>query len=984
MAWFEVAYYLSIGFAGFGAITFGAFSTFEQTRELKKQYQVFSCACFFISIYQYFVVYPLAINDLALHIQYLSWRTTTANITIFLVVIFFAIYTGQSNKKWILVPSFVLLSIFTVIELNNPGFIKFNTIHALEEVNTDMNFRFHRLTGEPSSISYIRHGFFLLLIGWVCFRAIKLWIEQRSITCIAILGYALLQFTTIFVEAYFVTQGQPIPIISGFGFCMMIAIFGFMMVISASKSQQLLDLSNSMLKTTLQEKSKVERREKLLTQIFDNSGIATLIIDDLGDIIERNSAFQSLFEDANPDAIENLAQLFQSVPMVYKELEGAIANNIPATVAPFEMNIGRADRSWLEATLSPVGQGGSAELYVLWFNDVSENVYVDNAIKLIARGLSKNTGQAFYEDALIHLQKLLKTDFVLLGESNCQETAETISTLAVCHKGQIIENFQYDLQNPPCSDVSSGITCCYPSDIQILYPKDALLKEMKIESYVGSALLNPAGQTIGILVALHTSRLERPEKSREIIEIFAAHISNEMARVNAENEIRQLAFNDQLTGLPNKASSHDYLKSFLRRLQKYGQSAWMALIDIDHLKRINDALGYVVGDEVIKNLSTRLVQQLASDFFIARISGDEFLLLSGAFSSEQTLEQHMRETLEKTVAHLNDSITVGDHVLDISVSAGAVRIPNGIHDHLDAIRAAEIAVYKAKEAGRNNFVEYATGLQKLAERKLAMEKEIRGAIAQEQFSLFYQPQFSIDEQMVGSEALIRWVHPDKGMIAPDDFIPIAEEAGLIHQIGRFVQTKACQFLANHQDLLSRQKQPQHLAINISAWEFSRAQFVNNLLDIVRHYGISPQQLTLELTESSLLSDINDARQKLERLRANGFSISLDDFGTGYSSLAYLRQLPVDSLKIDKAFVDKVELNQSNPLVESMIAIGRNMGINVVAEGVETQSQMKQLSLWGCECFQGYYFDKPLPEKDYLQRLKGDPSQNSSVNFTNQV
>lgn len=971
MHWLESIYFVSIGFAIFGGLTFSAFSIFERDINLRSQYIHFSLACFTGALFQYLVVAPIHLNDLSLHIQYQTWRTTFGNIALFFIVAFFTVFTGQSQQRYILTSTAIVLIFFSLIEIMDPGIVKYGSGVELEFVHNEHLGGFYRLMGTPSTFSFVRHGFFIAMMIWIIRCAIGLWHKQQTISAIAIVVYTIIQLSTFIYESYLASIGNALPMISGFGFYILITIFGISMAITASRSMTLLNSSKIRLEKTLKEKSKVEKREKLLAHIFDNTQIPNAIVDDLGDVLESNAAFKRLCDSRKLSNIENIDELFHKTPNVKEQVNAALAQKKTAIIPPFELQcIDKASVDWFEITVSPTMQKVSSDrAYLIQLTDVSESIYVENAIRSIAKGLSNNTGQSFYEDSVIQLQKLLKTDFTFIGEFNDSNNPTKVATLAVCQKGQIIDNFQYDLAHTPCSEVSFGISCVYPSDIQTLFPQDVLLQEMNIEGYIGSTLFNPDKRPIGLLVALHGESIERPNKLKEITEIFAAQISNEMARVQAENEIRKLAFTDYLTELPNKAVSHDHLKTFLGRLQKYGQYAWMALFDFDHFKRINDALGYDVGDEVIREIGSRLSSQFNDSLFISRISGDEFMIISKAFTSEMDTHKHMQNTLETVVSLINTPINVGDHLLNISASIGAVKIPSEVDDHLDAMRAAEIAVYKAKESGRNSIVEYATELHKIAVKKLSIEKDLRVAIKEKQFQLYYQPQFSNNGVIVGSEGLIRWIHPTQGLIPPNDFVPISEEAGLIHQIGETVQAMACQFITANQELLIRQQYKQHIAINISAWEFAGPSFVDRLVNTVNEYGVAPELLTLELTESSLLSDIADARRKLESLREKGFSISLDDFGTGYSSLAYLRQLPVDSLKIDKSFIDKVEHNQSNPLVESMIAIGRNMDIEVVAEGVETQEQLTQLSKWGCECFQGYYFSKPLPESQYIERLE---------------
>jgi len=310
---------------------------------------------------------------------------------------------------------------------------------------------------------------------------------------------------------------------------------------------------------------------------------------------------------------------------------------------------------------------------------------------------------------------------------------------------------------------------------------------------------------------------------------------------------------------------------------------------------------------------------------------------------------------------------VGERILNVGASIGVVLFP-GQHgeSELDVLRHAEIALYHAKSMGRGNVQFFLPSLQAMAETRLRLEEGLRRAIANEELALHFQPQIDAAGQMVGAEALVRWNHPERGQVPPDEFVPVAEASGLIHPLGTWVLERACERFA----AWLREGAPfiGHLSINVSPWQFAREDFVQQVTRVLEKFQLPPGRLMLEVTESVLLYDREGTIHKLHALRALGIGVALDDFGTGYSSLAYLKDLPLDILKIDQAFVHELDGASDHPLVETIVAIGRHMRLGVIAEGVETKLQRDILVRLGCESFQGYLFAKPLAEADFLKWL----------------
>ena len=326
----------------------------------------------------------------------------------------------------------------------------------------------------------------------------------------------------------------------------------------------------------------------------------------------------------------------------------------------------------------------------------------------------------------------------------------------------------------------------------------------------------------------------------------------------------------------------------------------------------------------------------------------------------------MLSLAQRILTQLTTPVVAGERAFTVGASIGIVGFPEHGKTDLDVLRHADMALYQAKNKGRGGIQAYSPDLEIAATNRLQLEAGLRNAIEHNELELYFQPYVDVAGKPIGAEVLLRWHHPELGDIPPDEFIPVAEDTGLIHNIGGWVFDQACISLKQW----SQDGAPffGHLSINVCPWQFARPDFVSELRETVQRHQIDPHRLMLELTETALLYDISETVGKLKALRVLGFSIALDDFGTGYSSLAYLRDLPLDQLKIDKNFVSELSTTVEHPLVGSMIAIGRHMKLAVIAEGVETQTQRDKLIALGCEHFQGFLFCRPIPERDFLAWL----------------
>ncbi|BBP00437.1 EAL domain-containing protein [Sulfuriferula nivalis] len=598
--------------------------------------------------------------------------------------------------------------------------------------------------------------------------------------------------------------------------------------------------------------------------------------------------------------------------------------------------------------------------------DITERKQMETAIRYIAEGVGAETGVQFFQHLVQSLYQLFHADYVLIGQLD-EVSALRVQTLAVCEQGQIIDNLNYSLVDTPCEQVMQLGTCVFPSAVYAAFPKDKFLADHAIEAYIGTPLLDGRLTTpVGVVVMLSRhAMLQEMRQVKEILEIFAARAGAELARLKSEEKMRDMAYQDYLTRLPNRALLHAQLAQLLRRVNLDNKIGVMLMLDLDHFKTINNALSHDVGDDVLREVARRLVDMAAKDCFVARLGGDEFVVL--AQSGLPTLAQaegYARNVAGKIMQQFEHTLSIGEHELNVGASVGIVLFDGLQESSLDVLRHAEMALYRAKGMGRNNVQFYLDELQAGAEEKLRLEDGLRIAIVNREFELHFQPQVNGQGRMIGAEALLRWRHPEMGNIPPSIFIPVAEEAGIIHSIGSWVLDDAVAKLASW--LNTDVPYAGHLSVNVSAWQFARVDFVEQVRKVLEKYQVSPERLMLEVTETALLYDFDQTVSKLRELRELGVQISLDDFGTGYSSLAYLKDLPLDELKIDKAFIDEMLLNQDHTLVESIMAIGGCMKLKVIAEGVESAMQRDALLNLGCTQFQGYLFSKPLPEIEFLK------------------
>ncbi|WP_342620485.1 EAL domain-containing protein [Rhodoferax sp. GW822-FHT02A01] len=432
----------------------------------------------------------------------------------------------------------------------------------------------------------------------------------------------------------------------------------------------------------------------------------------------------------------------------------------------------------------------------------------------------------------------------------------------------------------------------------------------------------------------------------------------------AEEEIQRLAFYDSLTNLSNRRLLIDRLQQALASSARNGHTGALLFIDLDNFKDLNDSQGHEMGDLLLRQVAARISGGVRACDTVSRFGGDEFVVLLEDLSADAVEAASEAGRIgQKILDGLSISYDLGDASHHSTASMGIALFSNLDQGVEELLKQADIAMYQAKKAGRNRLRFFDRKMQESISARVSLEGELRQALLKNQFQLFYQIQVNSEGCALGAEALIRWVHPQKGLVPPAQFIPIAEESGLILPIGQWVLDMACVQLKAWEKI--ELTQGLALAINVSAKQFQQADFVDQVVQAMQRHGINPQRLKLELTESMLLEDINDTISKMKTLNKLGVMFSLDDFGTGYSSLQYLKRLPLEQLKIDQSFVrDIVSDVQDRAIVHTIIAMASSLDMGVIAEGVETIDHQRMLLDKGCVNFQGYLFGKPLPIDEF--------------------
>ncbi|HID48217.1 MAG TPA: diguanylate cyclase, partial [Chromatiales bacterium] len=525
-----------------------------------------------------------------------------------------------------------------------------------------------------------------------------------------------------------------------------------------------------------------------------------------------------------------------------------------------------------------------AALVESFARDISKRKRVEHAITQIMEGVSAAIGERFFNAMAKSMAEILNADAVAIGLS-VDDRRDKIQTLAFYLDGRHLQNLEYPLARSPCETVIGQEPRIYPDNLQDLFPDDAILKELDVRAYVGIPLFDSNNRSLGLLFALFRTTLEQTDFALSVMRIFAARTAAEIERLRNEERIKHMAYYDSLTGLPNRELFMDRLTQALAHASRTHTCVAVMLLDLDHLKAINDSLGHPMGDRLLTEVAQRLQGLVREEDTVARLGGDEFVILLTDLGGPEEALQHATHVADKMYHHLAPAYQIEGNNLIVTPSMGIAIYPeDGVNPDL-LIKHADTALYQAKGQGRNTYQYFSPSMNTAAVKRLEMEGALRTALEENQFELVMQPKVSIEtHRIIGAELLIRWHHPTLGLVPPNSFIPIAEETGLIIPIGNWVMQQACHYASTFICEQKSRGNLQSFSFNVSPRQFGQPDFVAQLQHALSGCNTEPACLELEVTENVLIQDIESVERKLNELKELGIRISIDDFGTGYSSL----------------------------------------------------------------------------------------------------
>ncbi|WP_192036771.1 EAL domain-containing protein [Halomonas sp. YLGW01] len=592
-----------------------------------------------------------------------------------------------------------------------------------------------------------------------------------------------------------------------------------------------------------------------------------------------------------------------------------------------------------------------------------ESRRIQQAVTQIASSVTARGGEPFFDQLVDHLTRALDADAGVISTLEGGPAAGRVATLAAVIDGRKVDNFCYALEATPCAEVMRRGTSVIPDNVASMLPPETDNQLAWARGHVGLRLDHSNGDALGVLVVLFREPIEDPDFITTVMRIFAANAAAELERQHSDDHINRLAFSDAETGLPNRAYFMSRVGDALMAAKATRSSLGLLLMDLRRFKEINDTFGHSVGDRVLAAAGHRFQGvQVKGIELLARLGGDEFAVLIEAPSPAS-----LAERMQCYQQSLEAPLEVDERWFALDVSIGGALYPEHGDSPGELFQHASLAAHHAKRQGQGRWL-YDEQLGTAIVRRQQLLDEFIAALRGEGLQLYYQPQVDLATgRLSGAEVLCRWCDPVRGWVSPGEFIPLAEERGLMKELGAWVlKTASAQLRDWLQD--GRTGLPR-LSVNVSAQQLEDAHFCE---EVGRHTaGVSPMQIGLELTESGFMRDPEQALRLMQVLKAQGFGLAIDDFGTGYSSLAYLKRFSSDTLKIDISFVrDMLSSSHDYTIVTTIIAMARSMGMKTVAEGVETSAQARALAELGCDQGQGFYFARPMSAEDFDNQWLG--------------
>lgn len=618
---------------------------------------------------------------------------------------------------------------------------------------------------------------------------------------------------------------------------------------------------------------------------------------------------------------------------------------------------------WIWERLFPIrDETGRIYRYVVLKRDITDRKYSEEVFKTLTEITAPVVGEDFFSTLVQYLSEVLDVEYVAIAE--CQN--EVLQTLAYWSNGALQPNFNYSVENTPCKQVIEEGSYYQPSTVNQTFSENRWLVDRGIAGYFGVALTNASTQTLGLLCILSQRKLEERSRYTTILQVFAARAAAELERQHFQEQLKHDAAHDALTGLPNRNLLIERLDLAIERAKQDTTFQYAVLfVDLDRFKVINDSLGHSLGDRLLVGVARRLKQLVRPIDLVARFGGDEFVLL---LEELRSLGEAVR-VAERVLTALQKPLNLEGHNVITDASIGiAIGTPD-YRQGSELLRDADTAMYRAKEKGKACYEIFNSTMRDRALRTLELENALRQALVQQEFSLRYQPIVSLASgDLVGFEALVRWEHPVQGTISPGEFIPIAEETGLIVPLGKWILETSCRQMVAWQAQIPAAASLK-MSVNLSVLQLQEADFVQQISQTLEDTGLAGRNLALEITESMLMQDIEETSGLLSSLRDRDIQISIDDFGTGFSSLNYLHRFPANNLKIDRSFVSHLfDSAKNQQIAETIVTLADRLGMNAIAEGIETAQQLERLQHLRCELGQGYLFDAPLTAQAATERI----------------
>lgn len=602
-------------------------------------------------------------------------------------------------------------------------------------------------------------------------------------------------------------------------------------------------------------------------------------------------------------------------------------------------------------------------------DELAKSAHLSDVLRRLTTSGDGAWGNGYFRHLVRHLTELFGADHAIVAVLNGDRPG-WCTTLAAYSDGDWLDEAPWELDGTPCADLVTSGHLVVPHGLTARYPA-TLSRGMPADSYVGVLLRDPHGDAIGMVAVMNREELPDSLLALQLLDLMATRTSTEIQRMRAEQHLRRLSEVDELTGLRNRSSFLTELDEGLRHASEQGKRLAVLFFDLDNFKIVNDSLGHDVGDELLAMVGRRIQQCFQGSEVVARLGGDEFAAVVPAANDARlgALCQHIG-------ARFVSPFFCRDHELYLSVSIGVSRFPQDGTDTRTLLRTADIAMYQAKERGKNQLRFYSRTITATAQDDLTMATRLRRALIEQQFQVFYQPQVdTLTRRVIGAEALLRWTDPDLGEISPLVFIPIAQRTGSMDELGDLVVSTTASYIRAWQ---SEGLVVPPIAVNVSPSQLRDRRFAARVADQLRTYGVQPSMLTIELTEDALMLHSGTGLSTLDALTGQGLRISIDDFGTGYSSLAYLRSMPIQEVKIDRTFIHRLaEHPDDRAIAAAIVSLAFTLGLDVVAEGVETEQQLDALIGLGCTTAQGFLFHRPMPAQDFRVLLHAQDIETSA-------